>query len=846
MTPNSNSLQNQDNSVLPRDFSALPHHSNENSEILRQNLTPSSPVLSETLSSYETQPLLSSHFSSYNGDSDPTETPTRERADSDTFSKYSELVTDKIVEFSKRRFWWFCGLGVIAIIIFQLSFLPRTSLSRDYRRWHGLHLTKNDVKRNFLLYSGTKSFEQYTNEQQIDWLLLNMTAFNRENSVNMVSDDNLKLTKFIELKFKEHSLRTFLQSVDTNLTKPVSSHVKLYDTNGKLVYDAKVTDSKFSTPSYYGFGFDGSFTGDFLFVNEGTAADYELLKKLGFVLKNKAVILKSSFQNTSISDKAQLAEQYGARALLHYSDYSSSIKETKKLDTLIQRDTVVTRKFEGAKGPSIPTVPISFTSVKPILDTLNEEGAMLGDWDYYPETGNFKLEVSAKFDKSKQKLVNVIGDIDGIIKDGSIVIGASRDSLDSTNPLSSQVILLEIMRHFKKLMKLGWKPLRNVRFVSFDGSRSGQLGSQSFVEDKKLGSVLAYINIDEDAIRGGEFSIDSSPLLSHIIKRVAKVIPVSKTSSPFKRLPKLENELDFNDYDEYDDDDDDDDDDGDDDFTSLYKYWMIQNNATIDYQLGNSVWNTDMFPFQYHSSIPSMNVKFDNNPIKDSAVYVPNANYYSYDWVTKMDEDLALHSMLIRYVGLLAISLSEHEVINFKANNYFGFLEQEMKTLMKGNDAVLQDWANKDILKYLETLFFNFYGDEDEIKTMGDLTIKLQDITKSLTSLALIFDDYNHNVQIGLIEDYPWYQSFKKVKLWAQFKLSNYKLLHLEKDLTRKPDAKSATKPSWFTHLLYNRPVDRSVFNDIYEALESKNIERSTRLMFELYEKLKTVEKKMA
>lgn len=56
----------------------------------------------------------------------------------------------KIIKLAKRpSFIWIFSLGILAIIIFQLTFLPRTSLSRDYRRWHGIHLTKSDVKRYF-------------------------------------------------------------------------------------------------------------------------------------------------------------------------------------------------------------------------------------------------------------------------------------------------------------------------------------------------------------------------------------------------------------------------------------------------------------------------------------------------------------------------------------------------------------------------------------------------------------------------------------------------------------------------------------------------------------------------
>ena len=39
-------------------------------------------------------------------------------------------------------------------------------------------------------------------------------------------------------------------------------------------------------------------------------------------------------------------------------------------------------------------------------------------------------------------------------------------------------------------------------------------------------------------------------------------------------------------------------------------------------------------------------------------LFIPNSNYYSYDWLIheKVDDDLLLHGLLIRFIGLLGIS----------------------------------------------------------------------------------------------------------------------------------------------------------------------------------------------
>ncbi|KAF6063283.1 hypothetical protein FOB64_006275 [Candida albicans] len=83
----------------------------------------------------------------------------------------------RVLRLARRpSFIWVCCLGIVALIIFQLTFLPRTSLARDYRNWHGIRLTKTDVKRHYLQMTGIgKSQNTLTTEEYIDSLLKNLS-----------------------------------------------------------------------------------------------------------------------------------------------------------------------------------------------------------------------------------------------------------------------------------------------------------------------------------------------------------------------------------------------------------------------------------------------------------------------------------------------------------------------------------------------------------------------------------------------------------------------------------------------------------------------------------------------
>lgn len=750
----------------------------------------------------EARPLLTSHFSSFYGSNDERDNIASDTEGSlfntDNFSTYTALISDKIVKFSRRRFWWFCALGVIAVIIFNLSFLPRTSLSRDYRRLHGLHLTKDDVKRDYLVYSGDKQFEQFSNPQEIDWLLQNFTDLNSRHSVNLLAQDNAELTDFVKEKFQLSGVHTSVYSYDTNLSRPVNASVVLYK-GGSVAYALKLRELEFLTPNYYGFGAAGSVKGPYIFANEGTVMNYQSLTANGLHLAGKIAIIKSTDMDVPIADKVMAAQRYGIIGLVHYMEPLDGMGAS-----LVKRDTVVQNPYGTSNflTPSIPVIPVSYKEISPVLDTLNA-----------PSTAaEFELHITSEFNNTGRRLTNIVGHIDGIIKDGEIIIGASRDSLDSANPLSNHVVMLEIMRHFHKLLKLGWKPLRNIKFVLFDGGRNGQYGVQKFLEDDSIKkNVLAYINIDEDTVRGTEFDLEANPMFNHIIRKVSKAIPV-----PEEFIPSHDED--------------------DDDEATLHKYWKHQSNNTVT----NTGTRTGGFPFQYHFNTPTVNIRFNNG--ENDTRYIANSNDYSYKWVKKLDPELWLHLLLIRYVGLLVITLSEHEVVDFKTHDYFALIHEETSRFIKQNAKKFTKWNDVDITEYLEIPFFNFNGDEDEITTFGNLTNKLLDVTASLQVSSVIFDQYNVQVQRGLIQDYPWYQSYKKLKLWAQFKVSNYKLIHMDRDLSR--------KHGWFNHLVYNKPelgrfADSStVFADVPAAVDG-GIKKTVQVMFEMYEKFTAVDKKI-
>lgn len=710
----------------------------------------------------------------------------------------------KIIKLAKRpSFIWIFSLGILAIIIFQLTFLPRTSLSRDYRRWHGIHLTKSDVKRYFLQFTGIgNSHRDLTTEEYIDNWLYDFTTINNKAKYNLLSNNNPELSHYVESNFKEFGFITEKHCYEVDVQEPLASIIKLRDTEDEVVYQSEVVEPKFKTPGFFSYGMEGNVTAGFVFVNYGTPEDYNLLSSNNIDVKGKIFIIKSHLEqrNISIGEKVVLAEHHGAVGVLTFFDSDTFGNEeimSSNMNLAISRDC----NSEGAK---IPVVPISKKLLHPVLDSQMDLSYKwsFDKWEYKPSTNSkFKLELDSVFEKSKRaKLTNIVGTLKGIMNDADVIIGARRDSLTSNNPLSGHAILFEIMRNYQRLIEKGWKPLRNIKFVSWDGSYMDSLGVKLFTNDTNVfnpkRSVVSYINLDADTVTGSKFDVDSNPLINHLLKRTSKYIPIPKRAAFLKTLGRdaelelFDERIDDDVLDLFEDDNDDDDDgDGDDDdeeYTTLHKYWMKQDNATINNNLGLPLIDSEARIFQQHLSTPIINLKFSNDEKRDSAKYIPNSNYYSRDWLIKqdIDKDLLLHGSLIRFVGLLAINLSEHEVVDYKTFKYLKLIQSFYLQLLEIEKEKLSRWKNKVVSNYLiykNSIFQDL--DTDEEVHFHQIVNQFTLLVNEMVDLSKNFDKYNEHVEEGLSQDYPWYMYYKKLQHFAQFKVTNYKLSHLEKDL---------------------------------------------------------------
>ena len=186
-------------------------------------------------------------------------------------------------------------------------------------------------------------------------------------------------------------------------------------------------------------------------------------------------------------------------------------------------------RVEGGNFPSIPSLPMSFEDVLPILKQLEGKGikaSELGpEWtggleyfglDYYVGPSEVDLHMVNEVNTRVMPNYNTMATIPGWIQDEVIVVGNHRDAwvLGGADPNSGTASQYEMIRGLGLLLKKGWRPLRTIVLCSWDGEEYGLIGSTEWAEDFGEwmgGKVAAYLNLDS-SVSGQNFHASASPV----------------------------------------------------------------------------------------------------------------------------------------------------------------------------------------------------------------------------------------------------------------------------------------------------------------------------------------------
>jgi len=244
-------------------------------------------------------------------------------------------------------------------------------------------------------------------------------------------------------------------------------------------------------------------------------------------------------------------------------------------------------------------------------------------------------------------------------------------------------------------------------------------------------------------------------------------------------------------------------------------------NQTVEGQSVRDKWSgkiqtmgsgSDFTPFQDFAGIPSLDVGFAAG--RTDPVYHYHSNYDSFHWMDTLgDSHWDYHVAMAKILSLVVANLLETPLLAFNATDYaYG-----LTSYLNG----VKEKANE-----MKTSTFSF-----EL---------LEKATSKFTKAAVGFDTYTASLAEQLKEDIPWWQWWKKVRLFFLIRRANDRYKMLERlflfsgGLDDRP---------WFKHVVFApgrwTGYAGATYPGLVESFEDKNMTNAQRWSGIIVERLR-------
>lgn len=397
------------------------------------------------------------------------------------------------------------------------------------------------------------------------------------------SKEDHDTAEYVARKFKEAGLDTEIVEYRVLLNRPKDIKVTATDATGRELMsgpspehvdnDAYQDDPRVLT-AFNGSSASGDVTGDVVYANCGSPADYKKLDEMHISVKGKIVLVRYGANFRGV--KVYVAQQHGAAGVIIYSDpeddgYVVGDKYPHgpmRPDSGVQRGSVQylpiypgdtttpgiaatadlpeskrTPMDQAGNQPKIPSTPLSYKDAAPILENIGGPDSPR-DWQgglpfkyHVGGAGAVKVHLRAIQEYKLWPIWDVIGKIPGTEdKDSWVVAGNHRDAwvYGAVDPNSGTAAMLESVHGIGSLLKSGWKPKRTLIFASWDAEEYGLIGSTEWVEQhpQELEHAVAYFNMDV-GVAGPEFGASAVPALQEFIRDLTREVPSPKGGSVY-------------------------------------------------------------------------------------------------------------------------------------------------------------------------------------------------------------------------------------------------------------------------------------------------------------------------
>ncbi len=415
------------------------------------------------------------------------------------------------------------------------------------------------------------------------------------------SPEDYKTAEYVAAKFKAAGLDTKIVPYSVLLNKPIKIEIEAFDARGKKlmagpspehVDPAKDGGDPFQndprvTPAFNGSSPSGDVTGEVVYANYGTLADFKKLAELGVSVKDKIVLVRYGGNFRGV--KVYIAQMYGAKGVLIYSDPADDgyvrgdayPKGPYRPESGVQRGSTQflpiypgdpetpgfasTMDLDPSKRipqdklqnnqPSIPANPLSYKDAEPILAALGGketprewQGGLPFTYHLGGAAGVEKVTVHMHLEQETKlrTIWDVIGTIEGTDpaqKEDWVVAGNHRDAwvYGAVDPNSGTAAMLETVHGLGELLKQGWKPKRTIVIGSWDAEEEGLIGSTEWVEEHEghLKNAVAYFNTDV-GVAGPNFSAAAVPSLKQFVREVTQEVASPAGGTVYEEWKKAE------------------------------------------------------------------------------------------------------------------------------------------------------------------------------------------------------------------------------------------------------------------------------------------------------------------
>jgi N-acetylated-alpha-linked acidic dipeptidase len=513
-----------------------------------------------------------------------------------------------------------------------------------------------------------------------------------------------KVAEYVRDRLLEMGLKAELVPYDIWLNLPVSVSLKLLKPEPatlSLREDGYVRDkdsySDDAFPGFHGYGASGKATGQVVYVNYGTHADFERLESLGVSVEGRIALVR--YGQVFRGLKVKEAQLRGAKGVIIYSDPQDDgyMKGDIYPDgpmrppSSLQRGSVQflssgpgdpsTPGYASTKGakrvprdqmngiPKIPSLPLSYGEAAKILKALAGD-RVPDEWQgglpfaYHLGPGPAEVEMDVQMDYAVRPIYNVIATIPGTAEaERLVILGNHRDAwtYGAVDPNSGTASFLETARGLAAAIAAGWKPRRTILLASWDGEEYGLLGSTEWVEDRVPAlqqNAVAYINLDA-AVTGGDLAVTGIPSLRDLIVEAAGDVAEPRRGGNVLDAWRARKEGEW----------------------AASEPAFPGQEARFELFLEPLGSGSDYTAFAHHAGIASADFSFEG------AYGVYHSVYDNLFWMENFgDPEFLYHTAAARLYGLLAMRLAAAEIVPLRYGAYGRTLARDLELLRR--DAV--------------------------------------------------------------------------------------------------------------------------------------------------------------